>query len=72
MKRITIPALAAAALTLPGCLIIDGSSGSSYDGYGRVTRTELDHIVASNTQNRIGEPQAVVLARYPAENVSLM
>lgn len=72
MKRIALPALAAALLALPGCIIIDGSSGSSYDGYGRVTRTELDHIVAANTQNRIGEPQAAVLARYPAENISLM
>ena len=35
-------------------------------------RAQLHDIVASNTQNRIGDPQAAVLARFPADHVSLV
>ncbi len=63
----------ATTLALPGCLIIADSSGSSsYRGYGSTTKLQLDSIVAANTQNRIGEPADVVLARFPAEHISLV
>lgn len=72
MKRIALSAVAASLLALPGCIIVDGSSDYNYEGYGAVSRPQLDTIIAANTQNRIGEAQADVLARYPAENISLM
>jgi hypothetical protein len=76
MRR-TLPVVIAASLlaagTLPGCIFIDGSSsGSSYRGYGSTTKIELDAMVAANTQNRIGESREVVLARFPAEHISLV
>ncbi len=75
MRRITLAAAAlTAALALPGCLIIDGSSshGSSYSGHGATNKIAFDQMVAANTQNRIGEPSEVVLGRFPAEHISLV
>ncbi len=72
MNRIAAAAIAASALTLPGCLIIDGSTGSFYDGYGHVSRTRLNEIVSNNTQTRLGQTVEEALAHYPAENVSLI
>lgn len=72
MKRIAITSLATASLVLPGCIVVGDYSGSDYNGYGSVTRNELNRIVAANTQNHIGQDQATVLARYPAQNVSLI
>jgi hypothetical protein len=73
MRRLAPAVLAAASLALPGCIIVSGSSsGSSYRGYGSVDRATLDSIVASNAQNRIGDSESAVLARFPAENVSLV
>lgn len=72
MKRLATLALIAPLLALPGCIIVDGSTGSHYDGYGRVSRAELGRIVAANTQNHTGDAREEVLARYPAESVSLL
>ena len=72
MTRTALALLAACALTLPGCIVIGGSSKSNYRGYGAVESATMDQIVAANAQNRIGEDQAAVLARYPADNVSLL
>lgn len=75
MKRALITAVGiATTLALPGCIFVDGSSTghSSYRGYGSTTKTQLDAIVAANTQNRIGEPTEVVLGRFPAEHISLI
>lgn len=63
----------AAALALPGCIFVDGSSDySSSNGYGSTTKTQLNSIVASNTHSRIGEPIETVLGRFPAEHISLV
>ena len=72
MNRIAATALAASAFTLPGCLIIDGSTDPSYTGYGRVSRARLSEIVANNTQTRLGQTVEQALSHYPAENVSLI
>jgi hypothetical protein len=75
MNRTAITAAAglAAALALPGCIIVDGSSGdSSANGYGSTTKAQLNSIVASNTHSRIGEPIDTVLGRFPAEHISLV
>jgi len=63
----------AAALALPGCIFVDGSSSNSaYRGYGSTSSVQFNSIVASNTQSRIGEHVDVVLARFPAEHVTLV
>ena len=63
----------ALALALPGCIFVDGSSDySSSNGYGSTTKAQLNAIVASNTESRIGETQAGVLGRFPADHVSLV
>lgn len=72
MKRALIVALAGALLVLPGCIVVGGSSGSTYSGYGAVDRADLDRIVASNRENRIGDGKDEVLGRYPAEHVTLV
>lgn len=72
MKRALIVALVGAVLVLPGCIVIGGSSGSTYSGYGAVDRADLDRIVASNRENRIGDGIDEVLGRYPAEHLTLV
>ena len=73
LAAVSSAALLAAAFTLPGCIIVDGSSsGSSYRGHGATTTAELNTIVASNTSNRIGEHRETVLGRFPAEHLSLV
>jgi len=68
-----LAALAAAALALPGCIIVDGThSGSAYKGHGAMDKAQFDTMVAANTQNRIGEDSATVLARFPADHISLV
>lgn len=37
-----------------------------------VDRATMDGIIAANAQNRIGDDEATVLARFPAETVTLM
>lgn len=71
--RIVSLALAGVALsTVSGCVIVADSTGSDYTGYGSVERAELQSLVAANGQNRLGEDEAVVLGRFPAEHVSLV
>lgn len=67
-----IPVLLLAAALLPGCIIIGGSSSSSSRGYGTVDKLTMDRIIADNAINRVGDEEATVLARYPAETISLV
>jgi hypothetical protein len=72
MRRLLALPLVVATFALPGCIIVADHDDHHYDGYGAVPKAQLDEMVASNTQNRIGEPQDVVLARFPADNLSLV
>jgi hypothetical protein len=67
-----IPVLLLAIALLPGCIIVGGSSSPSSRGYGTVEKITMDRIIADNTLNRVGDEEATVLARYPAETVSLV
>jgi len=68
IRRTAAPiALLAASMALPGCIIVADSGPHHYDrsDYNRVSGHEMDNLIASNREARLGMDKATVLGLYP-------
>lgn len=68
-RALAIAALAASTLCT-GCIFV-GSSDSTRNNAVRITRPQMDDLIAQTRQLRVGMSRDEALALYPAEHLNL-